>query len=320
VFAFPVFVNISKSWSWFGNMLLHSGKWGSGDANLIELQLVPQRLLALYKIDKNLFFLLGLGFIAYILTYFLPSLKNSISLKPKKRALLAVILALFFSILLITKHFANHYFIPNLVFKAFLLFLVTNIIISFIKNNRVENFIALAVFLIAIGFNIPQIGQLKASVKQKQLLAAEFEERERVLSTFNNKENILIISPHYRGSPFIQSAMAGGFMLSGQLRSTYKQKLIEKFPTTIMFVTWSDQFYLWDEFLDANEFIDPNNPVYIFIGEGKENHLKIIFDRISKHLPNCKVVTELLFRFEEPNEYFYKMSFLPKEKKILDKS
>lgn len=313
VFAFPVFVNIGKSWQWFGNMLMHSGKWGSGEANLIDIRLMPERLMALYNIDRGFFFILALGLSVLLLSFVIPQLKYATSIQLKRRALMGIISSIAISVFLITKHFAYHYYIPDLVFKSFILMLAASIMLSEANSQKLKKYISLTVFLIVVAFVIPQINPLRAAVKQKQGLSDKYEQREHLLKVFNEKENILIISPHYRGSPFKQSALAAGFMLSGQLRSTFKKKLNEDYPNTFLFVTWSDQFYCWDEFLDANEFIDPGKPVYVFIGEGNEKHFETIIDRIDNHFQAYNIQRELLYHFNDPEEFFYKLIFLTKE-------
>jgi len=308
IFAFPLFVNLGKSWRWYSNMLLHSGQWGSGDTNFVDLTKVPGRLQQVFDVDPALFLLIGFAVLQLIIFYSLRFTQNNGRLTAfLKRSLIAVISAVIIFVLFVTKHFAYHYILPVLVFKAFVIFLMCSLILSVIGSKNIKKYFSLAVFLLTILLIIPQLRYLGASVKIKQAQAAKFEDRERMLDSYNTKDNLLIISSHYRGSPFMQTALAGGFMLSGQLRSTFKKQLRETYPKTVLYVNWSEQFNIWDEFKNADEFLDPQKSVYIFIGEGKEKDLRVIMDRISSSYPAYSLELEVVYAFKDPDETFYEL-------------
>jgi len=308
IFAFPLFVNLGKSWRWYSNMLLHSGQWGSGDTNFVDLTKVPGRLQQVFDVDPALFLLIGFAVLQLIIFYSLRFTQNNGRLTAfLKRSLIAVISAVIIFVLFVTKHFAYHYILPVLVFKAFVIFLMCSLILSVIGSKNIKKYFSLAVFLLTILLIIPQLRYLGASVKIKQAQAAKFEDRERMLDSYNTKDNLLIISSHYRGSPFMQTALAGGFMLSGQLRSTFKKQLRETYPKTFLYVNWSEQFNIWDEFKNADEFLDPQKSVYIFIGEGKEKDLRVIMDRISSSYPAYSLELEVVYAFKDPDETFYEL-------------
>jgi len=311
IFAFPLFVNLGKSWRWYSNMLMHSGQWGSGDANFVEVAKVPGRLQQILDVDHALFIIIGFAILQLIIFYGFSFFKNRGHITIQlKRALLAVVVAVIIFVLFVTKHFAHHYIIPVLAFKALVIFLMLSLILSIIRTKKIRIYISAAVLLLSILLIIPQLNYLGASVRFKQDRAAKFEERERMLEPYNTKDHLLIISSHYRGSPFKQSALAGGFMLSGQLRSTFKKQLRETYPNTYLYVTWSDQFYLWDHFKDANEFIDPQKPVYIFIGEGKDMHMETILDRIKKEFPSFSTELNVIYHFTAPEAHFYELKLI----------
>jgi hypothetical protein len=308
IFAFPLFINLGKSWRWYSNMLLHSGQWGSGDTNFVDLAKVPGRLQKIFDVDHALFILIGFAVIQLIIFYSFRFFRNKGHLTILlKRTLLAVIVAIIIFVLFVTKHFAYHYILPVLVLKAFVIFLIGSLLLSVIGSKNIRKYLSLAVFLLTLMLIVPQSKYLGASVKIKQAQTAKFEDRERMLDSYNTKDNLLIISPHYRGSPFMQTALAGGFMLSGQLRSTFKKQLRETYPHTVLYVNWNDQFYLWDKFMDADEFLDPQKTAYIFIGEGKKKDLQIILDRISNCYPAYSLDLEVEHIFRDPNETFYKL-------------
>lgn len=314
IFAFPVFVHLGKTWSWLTNMFMHSGQWGSGESNIIDVHKIPGRLRQIYNIDPGLFIIIGAAIFQLILFSSISFLKRSGISKILRRTLLGVLTSILLSVILVTKHFAYHYFLPNLVFKVFIIFLMTSLVLELIYSKRIKAYLSMAVMLITILFiAVPQVNELGSVIHHKHIVVEKFEKRAQILKKYNDRDKTLIISSHYRGSPFIQSALAGGFMLSGQLRSTFREQLTNSYPNTYLFVAWSDQFYSWDEFVDADEFIDTNKTIYMFIGEEKESNIEIILQRIENQFPLFEINMELLYHFNDPEEYFYEISLSEKD-------
>jgi len=315
IFAFPVFTHLGKSWDWFGGMLLHSGKWGSGESNIIETAAIPNRLSILYYMDKSLFILMGIAFLQWVIFYFIPYFRrkrnNTTFLVLKTMG--AFLLAISIAVLLVTKHFAAHYFNPFLLLKFFILYLIIELFLPFFKSNKAKLLVTSFVLLIAFSLVIPQVKQLKFSYGQLTKRAKHFNDEAYVLKQYNTIDNPLIISSHYRGSPFIESAMVGGCLMSGPLKSTFIHQLAAKYPNTYFYFDWTDKFYFWDKFRRAKDFVDVKKPLYIFIGEGKEPCLPIIMERIKKDFPDKETKLVLLQTFSKPSEYFYKVNFSEKK-------
>ena len=309
IFAFPVFVHIDKSWDWYGNMLIHSGKWGTGDKNFMDISTMPERLAIIFKMDKTLFIVLGLALLQIIVFSVVPVLRKNESLKPFMKTLFALILSITISVFFVTKHYAGHYFYPNFVFKTFIIYLMAALIIVLFRSEKIKLFLSSLVLLLAIVILIPQFGHLKGIVQRNQLRAEHLDQRARVLGQYNIIDNPLIITSHYRGSPFIESAMVDAFLLSGHLKSTFIDHLTEKYPNTFFYFDWLSQFYFWDQFKDAKDFIDTQKPLYMFIGEGREPNLAIILERIELDFPEVKPKLKLLHHFHTPEEYFYEILF-----------
>ncbi len=313
IFAFPMFVNIDKSWDWFGNMLLHSGKWGSGEKNFMDISAIPERLTLIYNMDKTLFIVLGLALLQLIVFLVVPVLRKNESLKPFLKTLLAFLLSIAVSVFLVTKHYAGHYFYPNFVFKTFIIFLMAALIIALFRSERIKLVISGLVLLVAIVLLIPQFKHLKPVVQRNQIRAEKFDQRARVLEKYNTIDNPLIITSHYSGSPFIESALVDAFLLSSHLKSTFIEHLTKKYPNTYFYFDWSDQFYFWDQFKDANDFVTTQKPLYVFIGEGREPNLTAILDRLKSDFPDRQPELNLLHHFKAPEEYFYEVQLVEKD-------
>lgn len=316
VFAFPLFINIGKSWEWFGGMFLHSGKWGSGAENFIDTSLIPVRIHKLYQMDRSFFIIIGIAFTQLIFFTSIPYFRKIADLKPFLKVMMGLILSIVLSILLITKHFAVHYFMPTLLFKTFFIYLMAEIFRKLFNSQKQKNIISVFAFAIALILIALQIKPLRSDVQNAHIRADMVNQKAFILEDYNTIDNPLIITSHHSGSPFVESAMVAGFLMSNHLKSTFKDRLMEMYPNTFFYYSWSDYFYCWDKFMDAREFIDGQGPVYIFIGKNLEPNLDIILKRIKNDFPDQEVELHLLHKFDEPKEYFYELRF--KEKNLLN--
>jgi hypothetical protein len=312
VFAFPVFVHLGKSWEWFGGMFLHSGQWGAGEQNVFDFNAAPGRVKALYQIDKSFFVIIGLAAIQLITFYSLSFFRNMKAMGLSMRMLLAVVLSVALSILMVTKHFALHYYIPTLLFKGFLIFLMTKLLVDVFHSKLSARIISVTSLIIVLLIVSGQRESLARANQKNQEWAELFQERAFVLQQYNTIDNPLIITSHYRGSVFIESAMVAGVLMSGPLKTTFLEDLRGMYPNTYFYYNWTDSFYFWDLFLDASDFVDLKKPIYIFIGDGKEENLEAILNRLRVAFQDYQPQLNLLHHFTDPDEYFYEVILVEK--------
>ena len=316
ILAFPLFVNLSKSWDWYSNMLFHSGKWGGGENKIVDLKTFPDNINKIFHIDKSLFLLSGLLSIELLIISILDFIKKQQENKLLFRVIVGFLSALILSVIIVTKHFAAHYFYPTLLLKIFLLYLMAELLVSAIKVNRLKSIIPLIALIIALFISFGQVKPLKSAIKHKINRATTYQNQFEEINKYHLENSILIISPHYRGSPFIQSAMVGGILVSGGLKSTFVDILLEKYPNTYFYFSWTDElsfndmFYLWDEFIYAKDFVDPLKPVYVFIGKEHKNDLEPIISRIERDFPEYIVEINMLHQFPILDEYLYQVNLI----------
>ena len=314
IFAFPVFVHLGKSVSWFGNMFLHSGKWGAGQATVLDPRGFSQALQEMYRIDPGFFVLLVLLILSILLGLGMIIYKPRPSLNRLPAAALGIAVSVTISILVIGKHFAAHYYFPTLLTKFFILYLIALLIIRVIDVKYVTFLISLAALAAGMVFSLQQVAPLAANAESLREKALIFENRQQVLNQYDTRHHPLIITSHYRGSVFRQSAMVGGFLMSGPLKSTFREELLKQYPDTYFYYDWTDMFYNWDLFKPASAFAEPDEPVYVFIGEGKEMNLTPIIERLNSAIPGYRAEAVLLEQFHNPTESFYEVRFRKENK------
>lgn len=317
IFAFPVFVNFNKSWDWYTSMFLHTGKWGEGEASIVDFASSKLNLQRIYRIDKSFILIVCLAAIQLIVFYILSFFKKTENLKRYLSVFLAILLSIFLSIFIIAKHFAIHYYIPTLLFKVFLIYLMADIFLKTFKFKHSKLLISVLALLIGFGFMFHEKESLAISMQNTRNNSEKFELRRMILSGYNTIENPLIITNHYRGSSFIESSMVAGVLMSGSLKTTFTDELMDKYPNTYFYFDWSDNFYFWDQFKQAKDFVSVNKPVYIFIGEDQEASLDIILERLNKAMPDFDSHVKTLHHFTKPDEYFYEVTFQKKDSTYL---
>jgi len=308
IFAFPILFNFSKSIAWFGNMAINSGQWGGGEATFIDWSVVPGRLYQLLSFD--ILFTGLLIVLAGLFLFFMIINKSKTPGLHKLNLITAgVLIGIILSIFLITKHFAYRYYTSTLLFQLVIFYLIFEYIarlFRFIFNKKYLFIIAFGLYLI-IG-----IWQIPGFIKSTDNAAVRYEnyaDWSSKVESAKTEKIPLIISSFYAGCPFPELSLNNGYLLCGHLKSTFSEKLREKYSRSIMYVGWSEQFYHWNYFWDANEFVDPEKGTYVFIGQDKKDDLKIILDRLDKAFSTYTPNAELLLHSRDFDESFYKINF-----------
>lgn len=307
LFAFPLIFNLSKSISWFGNMLINSGNWGEGGSGFMMWSEIPTRLLLLLKLNK--LFPTLIIIVVILIIYSFKIIKNDIQIRRLNLISLGIILSISFSIFLITKHFAYRYYFPTLLFQAGLFYLIVEYAKRLILTDKLKPFFS---FIIFVFFSITILTQVPAFIKKTNKMSAEhklYSERAEQIISITNRDIPIIIDAHFAGSPFPEFALNNAYLLCGNLKTTFQEKLRIEYPKSIFYVSWSDQFFHWNHFWNADKFIDPKEGLFVFMGQDKEGDLEIIIERLRKSFPKYKVDYQLILRLENPKESLYQVTF-----------
>ncbi|MCF8365569.1 MAG: hypothetical protein K9H16_07300 [Bacteroidales bacterium] len=308
VFAFPIIFNFSDSFAWFGKMLVNSGQWGGGNSTFIDWSMVPERLYLLMNFNLMfpiLLFVLGAVMLFVWLTH---NAKNQ-DFKTLNLISAGVLAGVVLSVFLITKHFAYRYYITTLFFQVVLFYLITEYARRLFRVRVPKNMLPVIAFTIYFTIVVWQMFDFR----QKMEITLEGQRTYALRSdtvNISRQENIpLIVSSFYAGCPFPEFSLNEGYMLCGNLKSTFSEELRKKYPLTSMYVDWSDHFYHWNLFMDARDFVVPEQGLNVFIGQGKEPDLVVILERLKFSFPEYIPQVELIQHFDHPEEYFYKISF-----------
>jgi len=308
IFAFPILFNFSKAFNWFGNMLIKSGQWGDGQEVFINWVDVPNNLRLIFNMNYFLPILTIIVLVLIIVT----SVKSLKETQKLNRISSGVLLAILLSVFLITKHFAFRYYFPTLLFQAVLLVLIIEYLARLFQNFLSKKKLSLVILAFFFGFILYQT---PAYIKKVKDTSIEYKLYDQHSESFTNSivdPAPLIIDSYFAGSPFIEFSLNNAYLLCGNLKTTFQDKLRKDYPNSFFYVRWSDQFFHWNHFLDADSFIDKDNGAYLFIGEENENNKKIIIDRISSSFPQYNIETHVVYETTNPKESLYRVSLTQK--------
>lgn len=304
IFAYPAVLN-GEFWSWISRIFSHSGKYGTGAKEIINLDEVPQHFNILATENKTLFLICLAAFGMALLSLIPGTIKVVVS-KRASRAIIAVVVSILTTVAFTLKHFSAYYFTPFNSFIFLLILLVVSMIIhtprlsqkGIYKKLTVIITSALVIFLVSV-----QIMKIRSALKITYEKTAKMELDNQRIRAMVNPEKPIIISGTYFGSPFIEFAQFNGFIMSARLKGFYKDYLKEKYPDTYFFVNWSDHFNYWSEFVEADKVLaKTGSSFYIYTGKNKGEDLKIILERVYKFTDKNKVTENVLFQDAKTGE------------------
>lgn len=318
VFAYPVIFNFGDFWDWISGLFAHSGKYGTGDSGIINLAEVPGNFRRLFDNDRPFFYILALS-IAVALGFRLLRRGNATTEDSAMvRAIAALNATVVLAVAFTLKHFEVYYFIPYYVFKIPLLLLSAMMVLRLMKKSRPARLALSGLAGLAALFLV--YGQVvKASVinKNYQDRTEELQRRSIEFNRIYDPASPLILAGHYSGAPFIEFAHYNGFQMSFNRKGFFKDVLKKKFDRAYLYVSWSDQFYFWNDLVDFTDILDQSDgTVFVYAGTGKQAELDIIDERIRASSANWEFKREIVCRDEKTGEQLIRYTMISHHKDL----
>lgn len=302
IIAFPVLSNLHHFWEWGSNLFIHSGRWGGGQTNFMDMSAFSQRLRLLFHYATFLFILLfilllenGILFIFY---------NSGTFFKKYFRVSLASIASVLLLALLVCKHFATYYFIPALLFESFFLFLILYPLVHVLRKKNSSGYFYFSGTVIALTLLILSM----QAFRQKNFIPLA--KQQQRLTTFQDKvtsNDILIISGYYAGTPFKAFAIANGVNLCGIPKRIFTKPLLNHYPNIYIYYSWAKDFYYWNSYVNSQTLLDRNRQILIYIGKGKEKDLQIIVDKFRKENPGKRIETVPVINTKQFQDKLYQL-------------
>lgn len=269
--SISVLLKIEVFWNWIKNIFIHSGDYGAGKSNIIDLNSFKSNFLYFTHLEKWYFKMIVLALIT-LLVYVGISRKN-MDKKPVIY-LSAVLLTIAFQLVIVCKHFAHRNFIPSLLILPLVVFFS----IEIIKNGKDKKLSLLFANLFIIIFLIYTVRNqfIWLPVKSKAMeseITARIETR-NFTSTLD-KNSIKIIASQSYGSPFPEYAVMYSTAWSEvNLRNRYQNVLKNLYPETYQFFTYDNSFKYWGDNFNAKKIIDSGKKVYLYLDHNNDELLE----------------------------------------------
>ncbi len=289
LFAFPLLGNLDKLWKWIKNLFIHSGPFGTGEANIINIPDFVNNFKILVSQDK-FFFILLLLFIITITIYFIKPFKINVHRDIKYKALTGIVLAIIMQYLIVAKQYKFTYMVPALCLSTFGIFLSAEILSRPFQKYRITAILKNALYLLITVFII--IHGYNKSIIYNRIRKQRIKERAQTLNFVNNniREKTVLLVPWFYGSAYIERGLLEGiFYTKNKYKNEYCSLLKKYYPHTYYFIPWHNRYYdwqlIWDNGLDLEEFIGNNPEIFIYFGVEDIELRKRIFNDLLSYCP-----------------------------------
>jgi hypothetical protein len=299
--SFPVLIRYQRFIQWTSNLVTHSGQYGHGEANIIDLGSILPNFKSLFKRNEFLYIiqLIILTFIVFnrLLKKYTENDQCYIKL------LTGTVLAVLVQTLLTLKHFGQHYMIPINMVYVFQIWIVL-IILSSVKiiGNQRQLLYLFAFILLAFKNTSQIIPVYRNAVKSG---ASPM----KSVAVVNNMrtDGTYFILPNLYGSPLPQVALNFGCIWSGRYRKEYKKLLQKKYPSTYIYSTWTNSFLFWTDSIDFSKEMRKYTHTLLYLGKDNQSSRTLAKEKIGRFFITDSLVFENYYLNVEKNEAFYKL-------------
>jgi hypothetical protein len=277
VLFFSISPDSSAIWKFVFSNIVHSGKYGTGNSNFIDLdRIIPTFAIIFYEF---LFFLfVYLLILILLILQFIPRLKIKIRSNKYFELLVGIFIVMTMYILLVIKQKEGYYILPGLLFTVTGLFILNSIVLGFFKrHSTISKYLFLYIFIII--FTIPQIKSYNNYVSF--YVKRKYESYKVVKFLKENYPNTITVSSDQTAS--MQTAFFNALNYTGDQKKKYIDILNEKYPNYVYFQRWRKDFIYLDYNEDLkNRFVNSDSLIFHSFNEKNFNDFKEKFIDYSK--------------------------------------
>lgn len=302
-----VLLKLDVFWGWIRNLFIHSGSYGGGEANIIDLQQFKANLIYLVVQEKFFFQVVAASILIQVIYVILRWKKE------KSRAFIhtvAISLAIFIHLLMVSKHFAHRNYIPSLLLMPLLVYYSLELIRDIHRHFVFKAAATLQLFLFFLLFIRGQLVWLPMTSEAMGNHVKALEETRHVAATLED-ESIKIITSQNYGAPFIEYALMYSTVWSDrELKAGYDEVLARLYPNTYQHTTFHDRFEYWGEPFDVSRIAADTIPVYLYIERDDDQLYDWTLSKLKEVNPIAyNVERSLIYRNAVTTEVIYKLNF-----------
>ncbi len=149
LFTIPIIPEYDQMYYWFRRLISHTGKYGHGEKELIDLKTYLPNILRILENNPIFGIVTGVG-ILMVIYYFIQNFVNKKKIDWDIKILTGLIASSVFGILLVAKQYnGNHYLIPVLLLTGISLFFILNVLLR-LKFSSVIKTLMLPVIVVVL--------------------------------------------------------------------------------------------------------------------------------------------------------------------------
>ena len=270
LFAMPVFHQWVIFTQWVKNLIIYSGQYGTGAANIIDRHTFITNLHLIFS-NEPVYLLALIFLIITCIVYYIPFLKLRQKNDTLFHCLAGIVVTMILMTLLVAKQYKNFYITPAILLS------IPGFYISFKLLSRKyklisKYFFIVPVCIILIGFiYINQFKQIFKYHDWKIDLENKYENSMILEQKFCNKP-VLMIADYY-GAPFksyslfFGSHWIGGY--STDIGKKYSATLEQLYPDHYFYPGWN---YLFNHWFDSYSYINllrKYKTLYLYVGNNE---------------------------------------------------
>lgn len=290
IFFSPVLTNYGLFLEWIEKLFINSGRYGTGEATIINETYFFGNIIKIFQVDKFYFFAYLMSFVSLLMMLFKKSLtKKDYEFKyPGKEIILlsAIFISMNFQILLVAKHYSQYYLIPSFMLSVFALILSANILKSyFYKINFKINY----VYIIFIVF-ISTLSLYKIIYSYYEGMEQRKEAQMVVDLVEKNYSNEIVISGF--GSANKNCALAFAVQYASDQKEKYNTILREMGRAGIFYNPWTNKlYYNLDKFEFENKIIKSKKIIFQINSYGNvDNFTELLKTEFNKEIISIKKI------------------------------
>lgn len=284
---------------WVSGLFIHSGQYGQGDANIVDVNLYKENIISINENFHYLIYLVG-AFIILGLLYLIPKLKLKVKNDPLYYSFVCFTLVSFVSILIIAKQLKLCYIQP------YVLMLVPTLFLSLLilqRNDVLKKIIFPVAFFILLLFSfwetLPAFACIQSNSTDRQYTQEIINEKYRDLP-------IAAVSNYY-GSPYFEySVHYGGAYSPKKRRQDLLPVILKISPDFYSYHSWNKRFNYWDgSSYSLTQLVNNYDSLYLYLGD--QEMFNYYQDKLSGINKTVEFKKELLFSNYKTGEYLYKV-------------
>jgi hypothetical protein len=298
VMALPVTLQINIFWGWIKALFLHSGKYGDGEGNIIDMKTFGPNFSLLWN-DNQLFFWTMIILLLVFITSF--KYRNNTKSGLIQRTSLALICAAGIQTFIVCKQYEARYFVPALMLIPSSVILIAEFSRQFdtkITKYKIPQIVLTVLISAYFIKQVPAIRDLSADLDQKinKKMQAMY-----YMNTIEKDAVKIVVTSDY-GAPVPEYILMHSYEWSGRQRALFKPTLAEIYPNSYIFFPWDNTMHFWGK---EPDFKNTDQPTYIYFFNNtmKES----FFLNAAKYFPEKYELIQTFFN-EENGNVVYKLA------------